>query len=403
MVGIGILAHLAENALHGLGHLRGDQRIGERIAERVHIFLGQPQASLAIHRGEVHLVGFACRQNHMGVLADLTVDDVHIHHEEATGIDRRHNCIDHLFPGSARGHVDRILDHVGPALVHALVFGCVQRRLVVVASPDVVHAAQTPDQELVDIFRRSSNMAFGRAEISLLVTAKSAGTTTFAANVTGCQRDVHQRADRAVIVVAPDDALLVAGHAFAAAAVIMRLGNPFGRLLDVGGLNATDFRCLGQRSPACLHRVVEAAKACGMRLVLRHGFATLERRVGDELRIDPALIHDMGQQSVEQHHVRAFRNREVQDVLGASILFRGRDGQRATRIDDDHLRAGLQTFDHVVQVKIGLGLHRVRTDHEDRVGQLVVLVSVVQLVHAHVPRGMDLGIIGGAVVDAAVL
>ncbi len=80
-------------------------------------------------------------------------------------------------------------------------------------------------------------------------------------------------------------------------------------------------------------------------------------------------------------------------------------GVRLTRQLGLLLRDGVAPHagDHVVQKEVRLRLERVRPDHEDRVGQAVILVAVVQLADAHVAGGMDLGVVGRAIVDAAVL
>ncbi len=93
----------------------------------------------------------------------------------------------------------------------------------------------------------------------------------------------------------------------------------------------------------------------------------------------------------------------MQNVFRPRILLGRGDGERAARIDHHHLSAALQTRNHVVQIKVGLRFHGVRAEHEDRVGQRVVLVGVVQFVHAHVARRMDLRVVGGSVMDPAVL
>ena len=59
--------------------------------------------------------------------------------------------------------------------------------------------------------------------------------------------------------------------------------------------------------------------------------------------------------------------------------------------------------DPVVQEIVRLRLVGVGADGDDRVGELGVLVAVVELAHAHVARGMHLGIVGRAIVDADVL
>ena len=62
-------------ALDRVRHAGGDQAVRPGVAERVHIPLGEPQPALAVHRGEVHLVGFTGGQYDMGVLADLAVNE----------------------------------------------------------------------------------------------------------------------------------------------------------------------------------------------------------------------------------------------------------------------------------------------------------------------------------------
>jgi hypothetical protein len=57
----------------------------------------------------------------------------------------------------------------------------------------------------------------------------------------------------------------------------------------------------------------------------------------------------------------------------------------------------------MVQEIVGLGLQRIGAHHDDRVGELRILVAVVELADAHVARGVDLGIVGGPVVDPDIL
>ena len=78
-------------------------------------------------------------------LADLAVDDVHIHHEQPARIDRADDGIDHLFARRPGAGVHGFLHHVGPAVVDALELGGVQRGLEVVVGPDVVHLAAARD------------------------------------------------------------------------------------------------------------------------------------------------------------------------------------------------------------------------------------------------------------------
>ena len=66
-------------------------------------------------------------------------------------------------------------------------------------------------------------------------------------------------------------------------------------------------------------------------------------------------------------------------------------------------RRAAQIRHPVVQEVVGLGFERVGADGDDRVGELGVLVAVVEFADAHVAGGVDLGIVGRAVVDADVL
>ena len=98
----------------------------------------------------------------------------------------------------------------------------------------------------------------------------------------------------------------------------------------------------------------------------------------------------------------------------------GIDRDGAARIDDDDAgsrstarrancclllveRRAAQVRHPVVEEVVGLGLERVGADRNDRVGELGVLVAVVEFAHAHVAGRVDFGIVGGAVVDADVL
>ena len=135
--------------------------------------------------------------------------------------------------------------------------------------------------------------------------------------------------------------------------------------------------------------------------------------------VDPALVGDVGEDRVEQREVGAGVDGEVEDVVLARLDLAGVDRHRPARIDDDDPRLGVRLAGEllvllrerraaevrhpVVQEVVGLGLERVAADGEDRVGELGVLVAVVELAHAHVARGVDLGIVGRAIVDADVL
>ena len=109
----------------------------------------------------------------------------------------------------------------------------------------------------------------------------------------------------------------------------------------------------------------------------------------------------------------------MQHAVLAGLGFAGVDRDRAARIDDDDAallvrlvrqlrlllvdRGAAQVRHPVVQEIVGLRLERVGADGEDRVGELGVLVAIVELADAHVARRVDFGIVGGAIVDADVL
>ena len=150
-------------------------------------------------------------------------------------LDRVHDGRDHRGTVAPRHGGHGVLHHVGALLVGLLELQGVQRRLVVVAAPDVVHAALAADQELVDVGRGLADMGVGRAGVALLVTAEADAAAAGPADVAGRERHVHQRAVGAVVVVAPDQALLVGEHRAATRAARLRLGDPLRRLADLVG------------------------------------------------------------------------------------------------------------------------------------------------------------------------
>ena len=127
----------------------------------------------------------------------LIASDDGIHHRGAVAIGhRRHG----------------VLHDVGALLVGLLELQRVERGLVVVAAPDVMHAAFAFDQQLVDIGGRPPDMRVGGPRIAFLVAAHAHAAAAFAADIAGGERDVHQRAVGAIVVVAPDQALLIGEH-----------------------------------------------------------------------------------------------------------------------------------------------------------------------------------------------
>ena len=250
------LPMLAEDALQVVGDPRRDQAVRHRPPGRVHVALGQPHAALAVHRGQVHLARRRGRQPDVARLPDLGRDDVDVDGEQPALADRVHDRRDHPGTVAPRHGGHGVLHHVGPLLVGLLELQGVQRRLVVVAAPDVVHAALAVDQELVDVGRGPADMGVGRAGIALLMPAEADAAAAGTPDVARGERHVHQRTVGAVVVVAPDQALLVGEHRAAPRSACLRLGDPFRRLADLVDGQAGDPR-----------RLLEARLVAGDRLV----------------------------------------------------------------------------------------------------------------------------------------
>ena len=327
--------------------------------------------------------------------------DVDIDREQPTLADGVDDRRDQRRSIAGRYGVHRVFDDVGAPLVDLLELVGVERGLVVIAGPDVVHTALAVDQQLVDIGGGLADMGIGRPRVAFLMSAHAHATPAGPADVAGRKGDVHQRRVGAVVVVAPDEALLVAEHR-APAPPLLGLGDPCRRLGDVFRLEAGDRRRIGKRRPVGGQRLVE---------VLGRG--------ADEGLVQPALLGDVGEDRVEQHQVGAGLDGEVQDAVLAGLDLARSDRRGAARIDDDDARRRMrlarelllllvqagaaQVGDPVVEEVVGLRLVGVGADGDDGVGELGVLVAVVELAHAHVARGMHLGIVGRAIVDADVL
>ncbi len=337
----------------------------------------------------------------MAGLADLGRHDVDVDGEQAAlldgGDDGRHQCR----PVTGRHRVHGILHDVGALLVDLLELVGVERGLVVIARPDVVDASATLDQQLVDIGRGPADVRVGRTRVAFLVAAHAHAAATRTADVAGGEGDVHERGVGAVVVVAPDEALLIGKHG-APTPALLRLGDPRRRLGDVLGPEAGDGGRVRERS-----------------LVRSQCFLEVVGRGGNERLVLPALGRDLRQQGIEQHHVGAGLDGEMQHLVLAGFCLTGGHRAGAPRIDNDHARSGVglacellllllqagpaQVGDPVIEEIVGLGLVGVGADGDDGVAQLGVLVAVVELAHAHVARRVHLRIVGGAIVDADVL
>lgn len=166
-----------------------------------------------------------------------------------------------------------------------------------------MHLAAARDDHLVDVGGGAPDMGVRGAVIALLVATQTAAPAALAAHVAGGQADVEQAADGTIVVVAPDDALLIAGDAFAAAAVFLGLGDPFGSLDDLRFGQAGGGGAVGQAHLAGGAGRLERPEGGRIGTVSRHRHISLEGGLGDEVGIDPALIGDIGEQRVVQCHV----------------------------------------------------------------------------------------------------
>jgi hypothetical protein len=82
-------------------------------------------------------------------------------------------------------------------------------------------------------------------------------------DVAGGEREVHERAVGAVVVVAPDQTLLVAEHGPAPGAAFLGHGDPLGRLDDFGGVEPRDRGGVRQGHPVARERALEAREVAG--------------------------------------------------------------------------------------------------------------------------------------------
>ena len=136
-------------------------------------------------------------------------------------------------------------------------------------------AALAADQQLVDVGRGPAD-GHRRPDVAFLMAAHAHAAAAGPADIAGGERHVHERRVGPVVVVAPDQALLVAEHRPPPLAVL-GLGDPGGGLDDVVGRQAGDLRRVLEASAVGGERLLEAARA----------------RI-DEVPVDPALVGDIG-------------------------------------------------------------------------------------------------------------
>ena len=184
---------------------------------------------------------------------------------------------------------------------------------------------------------------------------------------------------------------------------VLGLGNPRRRLEDIGFRHAADLGSVRHRQLTFLLGHLEGAKRCRELRVLELCGVTLERGLGDEVFVGPALLGDVRKDRVEQGEVGTGVDRKVQDIVFASFDLCRVDRNSSARVDEDDLRTVPHPRNHVIEKQVGLRFERVGTDDHNRVGEPIVRVGVIELIDAHVAAGVHLGIVGRAVVDPAVL
>ena len=169
--------------------------------------------------------------------ADFGRHDIDVDAEETALPDRAHDRVDHAIAIAVGDVVHRVFHEVGALLVDALEFHRVERGLEVIARPDVMDAALAADQQLIDIGCRLSAGIVG-PDIAFLMAAHADATAAGAADIAGRERDIHEGAVGPVIVVAPDQALLIGEHRPPSSAALFGLGDPARRLADIVGFEA---------------------------------------------------------------------------------------------------------------------------------------------------------------------
>ncbi|KAF0137771.1 MAG: hypothetical protein FD153_1610 [Rhodospirillaceae bacterium] len=305
--------------------------------------------------------------------------------------------VDQLLDACTACFRNRLVDDLGAAAQDQAVLFRVERGLEGVGAPQGVHQTLTVDDFLVDVDLLVAGI--GRTGVAFLVTAQAADAGATAADVLGRQHETDQRTLDHVVVIAPDDAFLIRVKGARAVTRGFGLVGPLGRLDELGDRDA---RCLG---------AIFQAHAVGF-----DGVFKAARVLGDVLLVVPAFVHHIREQSVEECRIGARLDIQMQHVFFACNLFADGNGGGAARIhDDDFGRCGSLTREPfllfvycgarqvghpVVQEVVRLGLVGVGARTEDGVGDLGIFVAVIQLTHAHFPRGMALGVVGRTVVDA---
>ena len=207
---LGVSVLLVER-LDGVGDVRRDKAVGLGGARRVHEPLGQPHPALAVHRGEVHLARVRGGKGQVPRLHELHRVEVDDGDEQPTVLDRLVGDVDGLLDGRAPRASERRLDDPRTLQHHLAVLLRVQRGLEVVARPGGEHHPVAVDDLLVDV-GRGTRPGIRRSGVALLVSAHAHHAGAPASHVMGREHQINERRLDLVVVVAPDDPLLVGVH-----------------------------------------------------------------------------------------------------------------------------------------------------------------------------------------------
>jgi hypothetical protein len=162
--------------------------------------------------------------------------------KQAAFLYRFHDRFDRLREVAIGHRRHGVFHQIGASLVRFLELERIQRRLVMIAPPDVVDAAFALDQQLVHIGSGTPDKRIGGPRITFLMASHPHTSTARTPDVSGSGREVHERAVGPVIVVAPDQALFIGEHRAPARAALLGLSDPGGGLRDLIGGETGDRR-----------------------------------------------------------------------------------------------------------------------------------------------------------------
>src|SRR5271166_2017817 len=99
----------------------------------------------------------------------------------------------------------------------------------------MMHASLIVYEDLINVRSRPADKRVGRTHIAFLVAAHANATAAWPAYVASCERDVHQRAVRSVIVIPPDESFFITEHRPASLPTLLGFNDPCSRLADLFG------------------------------------------------------------------------------------------------------------------------------------------------------------------------